>query len=122
MSLGILTNLDKCRTELLKANKSNKCNVSRLCIAEALIRYVLEGYVRGEAVKISQSLLKSAINTIFGIQIGGKCLEIVLGKIRSRLVTCSKVLIGHDTEFGDGVIVRRWDLIKLIDCLVGADA
>jgi len=119
MSIGVLVDLDWCRAEMVKASKATRCRVPKLCVAEALIRYVLGGFIRGEAVKVSQTLLKNAVNSVYGISIENRCLEVALGKIRSELITCSRVLMGDVAEFGDGIIVRRWDLIKLVDCLVG---
>lgn len=113
---GVLASLDRCRASMM-VDHGGRCSVPMSCVAEAVLRYVLEGGVRGEAIKLSSSFLRHAMRTALGIS--GRCVDTVIGRAKSRLVNCAKSMLSGDyIVVGGDIVVKKWDLVKLVDCLV----
>ena len=114
----MLVSLEQCRRGMMV--ERGRCSVPMLCVAEAVLRYVLEGGVRGEAVKLSSSFLRYAIRATLGVS--GRCIDVLISRAKSKLVNCAKsMLSGEYIIVGGDVVVKRWDVVKLVDCLVIGD-
>ena len=101
----------------MMVDRGGRCSIPINCVAEAVLRYVLEGGVRGEVIKLSNSFLRHAMRAALGVS--GRCVDAVISRAKSRLVNCAKSMLSGDyIVVGGDIVVKKWDLIKLVDCLV----